>query len=47
MMLATLWVAIGGAIGSVARFWLTEASAKWWGADFPGAPSSPTSPAAS
>ena len=24
MMLATLWVAIGGAIGSVARFWLTE-----------------------
>ena len=35
MMLATLWVAIGGAIGSVARFWLTELSAKWWGADFP------------
>ena len=35
MMLATLWVAIGGAIGSVARFWLTEASARWWGPDFP------------
>ncbi len=35
MMLATLWVAIGGAIGSVARFWLTEASAKLWGGDFP------------
>jgi len=34
MMLATLWVAIGGAIGSVARFWLTEASAKWWGGGF-------------
>ena len=35
MMLATIWVAIGGAIGSVARFWLTEASAKWCGAEFP------------
>jgi CrcB protein len=35
MMLATLWVAVGGAIGSVARFWLTEASARWWGAEFP------------
>ena len=35
MMVATLWVAIGGAIGSVARFWLTEASAKLWGGEFP------------
>lgn len=35
MMLATLWVAIGGAIGSVARFWLTEISAKLWGGQFP------------
>jgi CrcB protein len=35
MMFATLWVAIGGAIGSVARFWLTEVSAKWWGGEFP------------
>ena len=35
MMLVTLWVAIGGAIGSVARFWLTELSARWWGAEFP------------
>jgi CrcB protein len=35
MMLATFWVAIGGAIGSVARFWLTEASARWWGSEFP------------
>jgi CrcB protein len=35
MMVATVWVAIGGAIGSVARFWLTEAGAKWWGAEFP------------
>jgi CrcB protein len=35
MILATFWVAIGGAIGSVARFWLTEVSAKLWGGDFP------------
>lgn len=35
MMLATFWVAIGGAIGSVARLWLTEASARWWGGEFP------------
>ena len=35
MLLATLFVAIGGAIGSVARFWLTEISARLWGADFP------------
>jgi CrcB protein len=35
MFLATLFVAIGGAIGSVARFWLTEFAAKLWGGDFP------------
>lgn len=35
MIWATLWVAIGGAIGSVARFWLTEISARLWGGDFP------------
>lgn len=35
MIFATLWVAIGGAIGSVARFWLTELSARWWGGEFP------------
>ena len=35
MILATIWVAVGGAIGSVARFWLSEASTRWWGADFP------------
>ncbi len=35
MIFATFWVAIGGAIGSVARFWLTELSAKLWGGDFP------------
>jgi fluoride exporter len=35
MLLATLFVAVGGAIGSVARYWLTEFAAKLWGADFP------------
>jgi CrcB protein len=35
MILATFWVAIGGAIGSVARFWLTEFSARLWGGEFP------------
>jgi CrcB protein len=35
MFSATLLVAAGGAIGSVARFWLTEFAAKLWGADFP------------
>ena len=35
MFLATLLVALGGAIGSVARFWLTELAAKFWGGDFP------------
>lgn len=35
MIWATIWVAIGGAIGSVARFWLTEISAKLWGGGVP------------
>lgn len=35
MLLATFFVALGGAIGSVARFWLTEISARLWGGDFP------------
>jgi CrcB protein len=35
MFLATLFVAVGGAIGSVARFWLTELAAKLFGGDFP------------
>ncbi len=30
-----LWVAIGGALGSMARFWLANAMAVWTGADFP------------
>jgi len=35
MFLATLFVAAGGAIGSVARFWLNELSLKLYGGDFP------------
>ena len=35
MLITSLWVAIGGAIGSVARFWLTEFSARLWGGEFP------------
>ena len=35
MFAATLFVALGGAIGSVLRFWLTEISARMWGGDFP------------
>jgi fluoride exporter len=30
-----LWVAIGGAIGSVARFWLSGYIAEWFGETFP------------
>jgi len=30
-----LWVAIGGAVGSMARFWLANAMAVWTGAEFP------------
>lgn len=34
-MTAYFWVAIGGALGSVARFWLGNAVAMATGADFP------------
>ncbi len=33
--MAYLWVAIGGALGSVARFWLASAMALATGAEFP------------
>ncbi|HEX3350884.1 MAG TPA: CrcB family protein, partial [Acetobacteraceae bacterium] len=33
--LAYLLVAIGGAIGSLARFWVTLAAVRWWGDTFP------------
>ncbi|HWA50811.1 MAG TPA: fluoride efflux transporter CrcB [Dongiaceae bacterium] len=35
MFLSTLLIAAGGAIGSVARFWLNEIILKVWGGDFP------------
>lgn len=35
MLLATLAVALGGAIGSVARFWLTALSERLFGGEFP------------
>lgn len=34
-MLAYLWVAIGGALGSVARFWMSGAVASRFGETFP------------
>lgn len=34
-MLAYLWVAIGGALGSVSRFWLSGVVAERWGETFP------------
>jgi CrcB protein len=30
-----VWVAIGGALGTLARFWLANAMAVWTGAEFP------------
>jgi fluoride exporter len=34
-MAAYLWVAIGSALGGVARHWCTAAAAKWFGTAFP------------
>src|SRR5262245_59315138 len=34
-MLTYFWVAFGGALGSVARFWLSGAVARQWGETFP------------
>jgi fluoride exporter len=34
-MSSYLWVAIGGAIGSVARYWLAALSVRHWGETFP------------
>jgi CrcB protein len=34
-MLAYLWIAIGGALGSVARFWFSGFVARHWGENFP------------
>jgi len=30
-----LLVALGSAVGGMARFWLTQMGAVWWGAEFP------------
>ena len=30
-----LLVAVGSALGGMARFWLTQMGAVWWGAEFP------------
>ncbi len=35
MTLAYLWVALGGALGSVLRFWISNLSAARWGETFP------------
>src|SRR4051812_29215617 len=35
MWIASFWIAIGGAIGSVLRFWLAEAAVAAFGAEFP------------
>lgn len=34
-MLAYLWIAIGGALGSVARFWFSGVISRWFGETFP------------
>jgi fluoride exporter len=34
-MSSYLWVALGGAIGSVARFWCSGMTTRWLGAGFP------------
>lgn len=35
MFESSLYVALGGALGSLARFWLAEACAAWLGSNFP------------
>lgn len=35
MWVSSIWIAIGGAIGSVLRFWLSEAAAVAFGGEFP------------
>ena len=34
-MLAYLWIAIGGALGSVARYWFSGVIGRWFGETFP------------
>lgn len=35
MLVSTLWVALGGALGSVARFWVAEMISTYFTTDFP------------
>jgi len=35
MYILSILVAVGGAVGSLARFWLAEACMHWFGARFP------------
>lgn len=35
MWASSIWIAVGGAIGSVFRFWLSEGAAMAFGEDFP------------
>jgi len=35
MFQSSLWIALGGAIGSLGRYWLAEAFAAWLGTGFP------------
>lgn len=35
MWVSSVWIAIGGAIGSLLRFWLSEAAAAAFGTEFP------------
>jgi CrcB protein len=35
MLESSLWIAIGGALGSLGRYWLAEAFAAWLGTGFP------------
>jgi fluoride exporter len=35
MFVSSVWIAIGGAIGSLLRFWLSEAAAMAFGTEFP------------
>jgi CrcB protein len=35
MWISSIWIALGGAIGSVLRYLVSEAAASAWGTDFP------------
>ena len=39
MMLAYLWVALGSALGGMARYAVTIATVRWFGTAFPWVPS--------